>query len=287
MSITGAVLQALLKERRMTQSELAAQINLTAGSITHIVSGRRQKIDLELSKKLSAALDTSEAFWSDLHEAEANGLAKPVTFYLEGLGYSRDQRVAPGVLVDHQIRAFVRTEREEEREGDLDGILIEAFDPSRIQASSYDTVIGGYWLNENGRNRPKDVNGSLTLPSRGSREVYTREFFRMPATIHGRIAPAGSFVRGGIVVAHGPIIDPMFEGRLTVTLHNLHDEPKVIETKSPFLTIIFERLSATPMSPRKLVASRLAETKFEDELEAKEAALLRQLVELRAAKRKG
>lgn len=247
MTILGRVLQEVLKEKGMSQSELATSINRSSGFIAHIVSGRREHIDAELSATISAKVGTPDDFWTRINADERKGAALSVAEYLLQLKpETAENALRSGVMVDHELKAMLCTEDVEFMPKDGKQIGIEGFDPSRLGAASYDTVIGGTWQVKNGSELASNAKGPISLAAGQHVKVYTKEFFVMPANIIGRIAPAWSFVQQGIVVAHGPLIDPCFRGQLTVMLHNFSGKNVEVDISSRFLTIVFERLAHLP-----------------------------------------
>lgn len=283
MTLVGEVLQGVLRQRGTTQSELAAAMGVSSGAVNHIITGRRKAIDLDLSWRLSQALATPDAFWKEIYEDEVSNNARSVDYYIAKSNEIEATASANcGVLVDFQIRQLAAQQVDTVRTIDELGDVIEGFDERRLQGSSYDTVLGGYWEIRGGMSQPRDVNGELRVEASSSLKVYTHEFFRMPSDVHARIAPAGRFLQNGVMVAHGPLIDPLFEGRLTVTLHNFYNEPIKINTASPFLTIVFEKLAATPHSRRRLLVDSGGDVQYEDNLSKREQELLEELDKLRA-----
>ncbi len=247
MTILGRVLKEVLEGKNMSQSELAASINRSSGFIAHIVSGRRDHIDADLSATISAVVGTPADFWSRINADERKDEALSVAEYLLQLNpQTAEGPRRPGVMVDHEVTAILCTEDVHHMPKDDKRLGIEAFDPSRLSAASYDTIVGGTWHHEDGRERAFDANGHIPIAAGQHVKCYTKEFFVMPAGMIGRIAPAWSFVQQGIVVAHGPLIDPCFRGRLTVMLHNFSGQNVNVDTSRRFLTIVFETLAHLP-----------------------------------------
>lgn len=284
-SIVGEVLHGALRLRDMSQSELATAIGKSAGYISHIVSGRKQHIDPPLSAQLSKILKTRKDFWFDINTAERAGNARTVGEYLAEIDGQNEIDIRSGVLVDYQIEAYVGIGSAETESDRPDGLVIDPFFTDRLRPSSYDTCVGGEWLGGVVERKPRDIVEKISIDAGQFKHIYTEEHFIMPSQLQGRIAPAGSFLMSGVIVSHGPIIDPLFEGKLTVTIHNFTSQRIDIYAGVPFITVVFERLAATPQRPAPLRGEigRDGLYKHDNELMDEEQALLKRLAEIRSS----
>lgn len=255
MSVVGGVLQGLLDQRSMSQSELATRLEKSPGYVHHIISGRKRTVDDATSAALSRVLGTEPSFWSDLHKAEMDGTARRVSEYLAQFEFTGTSVLTPGVLVDYQIEALALAARDAHDERDWDdapdippsGLHIDPFDLNRLQPTSYDTSVGGEWvLDEGGGTVPREVSQGALVASGTSAHLYTREHIGMPENVHARISPAHSLLANGLLIAHGPLVDPLFSGHLTVVAHNYTNHDIFVPADEPFLTLVFEALAVVP-----------------------------------------
>ena len=259
MSVFGDVLKEVVKRRGLTQRELAMKLGKTAGYISHLTTGRQKTVDLELSSQLANALDTGTTFWSDLFHDEETNRARSVDSYLSELDLRQTVDVPPGILVDFQIETMIQAARDSEflsrsASPGEEHLWIDNFDAERLQASSYDLIIGGVWRDKSAMDRAKFLSERdlFTVRAHSYELAFTLETICMPAFMHARVSQSASFARSGLIVSHGPIVDPCFEGVLTVAVHNYGDEDISIPVGDPFLTLVFERLTAMPQKTREL-----------------------------------
>ena len=126
--------------------------------------------------------------------------------------------------------------------------MVEPLELSRLRAASYDTHIGGVWIGKPKEGRPKTLSEDeeVVLNPGDTRYVHSREHFRMPVDIVGRIGPTVDLITSGVSVSHGPLIAPLFEGKLTVALHNFTTNAVSVSTKERFIKVVFEKLQARP-----------------------------------------
>lgn len=254
MSVFGEVLDQVIKASGVQKQELAAALRKSDSAITHLISGRTKTVDLDTSKAISRVLDTPEDFWYRVKKSEIRNPELAVSDYLREIGLSFDDPIAPGIIVDHQLRGLIsRTQRkvdieETDNELDDDDLLIDPFDPARMKAVAYDTTIGGVWKGTPTEGIPSSLGGESTLRV-GPQEsifVYTAEHFHMPRDIVGRLGPSVDLLLSGLFVAHGPLIAPLFRGRLTVAVQNLSNYEVSVQTDVRFMKVVFEKLQSQP-----------------------------------------
>jgi deoxycytidine triphosphate deaminase len=86
--------------------------------------------------------------------------------------------------------------------------------------------------------------------------------FRLPIYLAARFNLAIREIHRGLLVGTGPLVDPGYEGRLLIPLHNLTDNPYLIQHEEPVVWVEFTKLSpndhwaGTETAPR---AAELAE----------------------------
>ena len=138
------------------------------------------------------------------------------------------------MMTDNQIREAILA-------GDL---VIENFDESSLQGSSYDARVGDRAL-LGGKDSEIEVGrtGSLTIRSGEFVLIVTREKFKLSNTITGNLGIRSYFSRKGLVVLAGLQIDPGFEGHLVIGGYNAAPRRLTLDYEAPFLTVEFHRLA--------------------------------------------
>lgn len=251
MTVLGEVLQEILRLRGKSQKELADCMGKTPSYVSHLVSGRPKKLDFETSKVIAGILGTPDVFWSDLFHDESLERAKPVSVYLDALKFGGEYELGPGLLVDFQIDAMVQAANDagyetREKSSAAEHLRIEPFVKDQLRATTYDTLIGGVWCGGLGRD-PEYLNQqSLTVKPGEFLLVFTKEAISVPSNMHIRLAPAASFVQTGLILQNGHVLDPGFEGPLTVAVHNVTKKEISVPTDKPFLSLAFEILAERP-----------------------------------------
>lgn len=287
MASFGEVLRSVMEQKNVKNQDLATVLRKTDGTVSHLVTGRTKSIDYETSKLIAQALDTPESFWFDLKQAEKSGSVLPTAHYMRELGYTSPVTITPGILVDYQVLQLIDevADLSEDQYTD-DTFIVDPFDRNSLKAASYDTHIGGYWEGLPSKSRPYCLEGGATfsVPAGATKYVHSREHFRMPVNMVGRLGPTVELIKKGFIVSHGPLIAPLYSGRLTVALQNFSDEDVTISSDLRFMKVIFEQLQATPES-RERTSDLLNGNESEAELLERERALIKELAELREAKR--
>lgn len=82
----------------------------------------------------------------------------------------------------------------------------------------------------------------MWLPARTVRLNSTIEYFRMPDNILGRVSNKSSWARLGVDAAHSTVLEPGWEGHLTLELENKTTAPIHIAEGQPIAQVIFEYL---------------------------------------------
>lgn len=246
----GEVLKLTMKKKGVTNEQIAAALQKSESAVSHLISGRTKSVDANTSKIISRVLDTAPDFWSNLKADTKANPYKGVSSYLQALDQGvEESEFKPGILVDHQILDLIgRSKSIPEDNYDATTFILESFERTRLKAASYDTVIGGYWsdLPKRGIPKPLSPDGAISLEPRQSKFVFTKEHFRTPSDIVGRVGPTVDLISCGVSVSHGPLIAPLFEGRLTVAVHNFTDTPVSITAEQRFIKVVFEKLSRAP-----------------------------------------
>lgn len=123
--------------------------------------------------------------------------------------------------------------------------MLFPFYPDALKSASYQANIGGqlvYWNEDKNR-----VNGTIergtpcVVPKNSITFVQVEPTFRLPHYIALRFNLRITHVHRGLLLGTGPLVDPGFEGKLWVPLHNLTDEDYQIDTTKALIWIEFTK----------------------------------------------
>ncbi|WP_193748340.1 dCTP deaminase domain-containing protein, partial [Leisingera sp. ANG-M1] len=221
-------------------------------AVSHLLSGRTKTVDRDTSRLISQLLGTPADFWSELKENERLRPSRPASAYLEELDGKPLRQIPPGILVDHQVmdlqRRWIGATGEEQLSDQA--FIIEPFSTCQLGPASYDTRIGGYWEGHPEQTNPMMLNGHLEIRRGETVYAYTQEHFGMPVDTVGRVGPTVDLITTGIVVSHGPLIAPLFRGKLTVALHNFTQDVIRITENTRFIKVVFEKLQSVPQQKK-------------------------------------
>jgi deoxycytidine triphosphate deaminase len=141
--------------------------------------------------------------------------------------------VAAALLSAVEIRNYVRVTG-----------MIHPYDDDKLKAASYPAGMGGTFVRwENEKKIEEDV-GSLAeivLPPNSISFVQTNITFRLPHYVALRFNLQISHVHRGILLGTGPVVDPGFEGKLLIPLHNLTSTDYKIPVTEPLIWIEFTK----------------------------------------------
>lgn len=130
---------------------------------------------------------------------------------------------------------------------------VDAARPERnLKPASCAIPAGGQWLfwppdakdsGPTGRSGVLEPGGELWLEPNSIVYVTLEPFFRLPDYIAARYNLRIKHIYRGILVGTGPLVDPGFEGRLSVPLHNLTANRYLIKGGEPLVWMEFTKLS--------------------------------------------
>lgn len=131
--------------------------------------------------------------------------------------------------------------------------MLHPFEPEKVKSGSYEAAIGGHciWWDETGnrqerlliRDKGKD---QFLLKANSIVFVQVEPKFRLPDYIALRFNLKISHVHRGILLGTGPLIDPGFEGKLLIPLHNLTTNDYPLKFGNGLIWIEFTKLSVLP-----------------------------------------
>jgi dCTP deaminase len=127
---------------------------------------------------------------------------------------------------------------------------IDPFDPTYLQAASYDFRVGKEAF-VSGQDAKIDVaNKGLVIIDPGEFAVIaTLERVNCSAQIAGQIGLSSQYARQGLVLLSGPQIDPGFNGVLVVRVTNLAPQRITLAYETPFLTAQFFKFNSPVDQP--------------------------------------
>lgn len=134
------------------------------------------------------------------------------------------------------------------------GCLVNDFDESRLLPAGYRMRFLGdliHWVpKKNGKLRRINKNiadgEEFTLPHNSITYLHMEEEFRMPQYVAARFNLRITHVHQGLLLGTGPLIDPGFEGRIMIPLHNLTDNEYSMVGGETLIHVEFTKLNELP-----------------------------------------
>src|SRR6267143_7218611 len=126
------------------------------------------------------------------------------------------QQIPPALLNSADIQAYQ----------DACGLVRgEVFSLERLKPASYEIRFRGdvYWWDLTGPRRQQRIEGDQSFQIKKNSIVYISPdvIFALPDFIAIRFNLRINLVHRGLLLGTGPLVDPGFEGRLLIPLHNL------------------------------------------------------------------
>ena len=156
-------------------------------------------------------------------------------------------KIAPALLNSADILAYVEKTS-----------LIYPFDKRQLKGASYDVAIEGdvvYWDNTSGEKKivslMKDGDGFDLFPN-SIAFVTLQPTFRIPYYIALRFNLKITHIYKGLLLGTGPLVDPGFQGKLSIPLHNLTSNTYHFRKGDFLITMEFTKMSANQLWEAKL-----------------------------------
>lgn len=142
--------------------------------------------------------------------------------------------------------------------------MLHPFSADGLKSASYEVHAGGsfiYW-DENGHKFVRTVSrgSECELPANSITFMQVEPKFRLPNYIAIRFNLRITHVHRGLLLGTGPLVDPGFEGKLLIPLHNLTATPYVLNTDEALIWIEFTKttfgrwpIEARASNPRRFV----------------------------------
>lgn len=145
--------------------------------------------------------------------------------------------IAPALLNSADVADYARTTG-----------MLEPFIESDLKSASYEAKIGGickYWTDngpqETDLSKPHDT---FTLKPNSIAFVEVQPTFRLPDYMALRFNLKITHVYRGLLLGTGPLIDPGFEGKIFIPLHNLTSNAYTFEYGDGLIWVEFTKISA-------------------------------------------
>jgi deoxycytidine triphosphate deaminase len=126
----------------------------------------------------------------------------------------------------------------------LTGMLHEYY-PGALKSASYEAHIAGrfIWWDEHYRKHDEEIGRGdpCVLPANSITFVQVEPIFRLPDYIAVRFNLRITHVHRGLLLGTGPLVDPGFEGKLLIPLHNLTSSEYDLDTSEALIWIEFTK----------------------------------------------
>lgn len=130
--------------------------------------------------------------------------------------------------------------------------LFQPFDSERLKPASYEILFEGArcysWSKEDSRLTEQVLSTStqLRIPSNTIVFVCPEVKFVIPPYLALRFNFAIRWVHRGLLLGTGPLVDPGFQGKLLIPVHNLTDEDVIVNATDGFIWIEVTKTSPIP-----------------------------------------
>lgn len=137
-------------------------------------------------------------------------------------------------MSDEEIRAAIAARE----------IVLEPFDPARVEPASYDIRVGTWAFSSSLKEKLNLSQKGVVIIEPGEFAVLeSRERVELDRRTAGQLGLRSEYAQRGLLMLSGPQIDPGFSGILVVRMVNLAPNPIALPYEAPFLTTQFFRLS--------------------------------------------
>ena len=177
--------------------------------------------------------------------------------------------IAPALLNSADIKAYVKQTG-----------MIYPFDEGELQSASYKVKIAGkvvYWEHNDSNKRKKQKKGIskiekelkegdyFDLQPNSIAFVTLEPEFHIPKYLALRFNLKIKHIYKGLLLGTGPLVDPGFEGRLSIPLHNLTNNTYRFKYGDTLITMEFTKLSPnSTWLPKCPLTGHSEEFKYED-----------------------
>lgn len=139
------------------------------------------------------------------------------------------------VLADRDILEYVKSNN-----------MIEGFDDNRLEASSYDCIVTGEFVDIDGNILDLDSDGNFIIQPQQFVLTSTVEKVNIPPNIQCTVYGKSSIGRIGLEIHLAGLIDPGFSGNITLELVNHSDVPITIKKRDKICQLRFDEMKNVP-----------------------------------------
>jgi len=170
--------------------------------------------------------------------------------------------ITPALLNSADILAYVKRTS-----------LIYPFDAKKLKGASYDVAIEGdvvYWDNSTGKKQVislKNTGDSFDLPPNSIAFVTLQPTFRIPYYLALRFNLKISHIYKGLLLGTGPLVDPGFQGKLSIPLHNLTSNTYRFFKGDELITMEFTKMSANQLWNHNILLIKHPEAYIKNDIE--------------------
>ena len=184
------------------------------------------------------------------HQIEFIGLSKS-TIQVNEFSFT-GKSIPPGMLSSPQIRRYIKNNYLVLIPEGQDSIDKGACNENLLKPATYDMRLGTpAFRYENGKtiefslgakeDSIEKVSKKLTLHPNSLTFVTTHESFRLPSDVIARFNLKSRWVRQGLLLGTGPIVDPQFSGTLSIPIHNFSSQFIEIAYLEPLIAVEFTK----------------------------------------------
>jgi deoxycytidine triphosphate deaminase len=132
--------------------------------------------------------------------------------------------------------------------------MLHPYYPAALKSASYEAHITGrfIWWDEHRKHDDEIGRGDpCVLPANSITFVQVEPTFRLPDYIAVRFNLRITHVHRGLLLGTGPLVDPGFEGKLLIPLHNLTSSKYDLDTREALIWVEFTKTtySCIPTEP--------------------------------------
>ena len=246
------VLEEVLHRKRLNQRELASRAGVSQPYISRVERGVKPLTE-KLAERLAKVLSGTTEQWMQVYTETQTGADLGVEYYLDKLGLGTGEINQLGTKVRQLqkqdiLMLFNRENLDDVPENDEDLCEISEFAVEMVNSTSYDLTAGhiATQKDDEGKWIPVPTEADIIIPKRDCLIVGSKEHVKLPKWLEAELSPPASIALKKLFVAHGPIIDPNWDGIPLVSVFNPTEEDIIIAQGKPFLTLRFWVASSSP-----------------------------------------
>lgn len=224
----------IIEETNLTQDKFAKKIGVSRQTLSTFLRGK-SRLTSNIALGLSNFTNDPPDFWFALQTGKANLPTKHSPLL------KKWKLIGQHTITDWELLEALHEEL----------LSIEGFEKNGVQPASYDSQMGEALVNNHKDTHPElcnENNPETTLLPGATAVVHTYEKFTLPSFLIARIGSKSDLATNCIALHSGHHIDPGFNGRLRVALHNFGTEPYPLIYRETFLSLEFLFLPVEPLN---------------------------------------